>query len=81
MYTAIYCKRGYFRWGKIQQKCWHISRGGNFNNNTPNFLHKGLWVLSSRGGNFPEKKNAKNTKITPTRKFPRLQYQVSHYLV
>ena len=39
------------------------------------FLHKGIWVLFSRGGNFREEdKSAKNAKITPTRKFPRLQY-------
>ena len=35
------------------------------------FLHKGIWVLFSRGGNFREED--KNTKITPMRKFPRLQ--------
>ena len=33
------------------------------------FLHKGIWVLFSRGGNFHEEdKIVKNTKITPTRK-------------
>ena len=30
------CKRGYFRWRKISQKCWQdISRGGNFHETTP----------------------------------------------
>ena len=31
----VYCKRGYFRWGKISRKCWQdISRGGNFHDTT-----------------------------------------------
>ena len=31
-----YCKRGYFRWGKISRKCWqNISRGGYFHDTTP----------------------------------------------
>ena len=74
--SKCYCKRGYFRWGKISRKCWQdISHGGNFHDSTPYFLHKGIWVLLSRGGNFREEdKSAKNAKITPTRKFPRLQY-------
>ena len=39
------------------------------------FLQNGIWVFFSRGGNFRgEDQNAKNAKITPTRKFPRLQY-------
>ena len=30
-----YCKRGYFRWGKISRKCWQdISRRGNFEDST-----------------------------------------------
>ena len=41
------------------------------------FLHKGIWVLFSHWGNFLEEDNsAKNTKITPTQKFPRLQYSM-----
>ena len=29
--TSIYCKRGYFPWGKFSRKCWQDpSRGGNF---------------------------------------------------
>ena len=43
------------------------------------FLHKGIWVLFSRWGYFREEdKSAKNAKITPTRKFPRLQYSKDH---
>ena len=34
------------------------------------FLHKGIWVLFSHGGNFrKEDKSAKNAKITPKQKF------------
>ena len=36
-----YCKRGYFRWGKISRKCWQdISRGGYFHDTTPNSFIK-----------------------------------------
>ena len=38
------------------------------------FVHKAVWALFSRGGNFREEdKSAKNAKIIPTRNFPRLQ--------
>ena len=31
-----YCKRGYFRWGKISRKCWQdISCGRNFHETIP----------------------------------------------
>ena len=31
MNLVMYCKRGYFRWGKISRKyCQDISRGGDF---------------------------------------------------
>ena len=31
----MYCKRGYFRWGKISRKRWQdLSRGGNFHDIT-----------------------------------------------
>ena len=66
-----YCKRGYFRWGKFGKnvgKTFHVAVYSYF-------LNKVIWVLFSRGGNFPEEDNiAKNVKITPKRKFPRLQY-------
>ena len=65
----MYCKRGYFRWGKISRKCWQgISCGGNFHNTTP------ISVIKANGLNFREDKSAKNAKIIPTRKFPRLKY-------
>ena len=32
---VVYCRRGYFRWGKFSRKCWQdISRGGNFHDST-----------------------------------------------
>ena len=67
-----YCKRGKyfakmlarpFKWGQFSRY----------------FLIKVLWVLFSRGGNFHEEGLiAKNAKITPTQKFPRLQYYMDH---
>ena len=70
-------KRDYFRGG-----------GGDFANMLARpftilliYLHKVMWVLFSRRGFFREKVNiAKNAKITPTRKFPRLQYYKEHCL-
>ena len=36
-----YCKRGYFRWGKISQKCWQdLSHGSNFHDTTHIFFIK-----------------------------------------
>ena len=36
IFVSVYCKRGYFRWGKISRKCWQdISRGGNFHDPAP----------------------------------------------
>ena len=44
------------------------------------FLHKGLWVLFSCRGNFRDKdESVKNVKITPTQKFPSLQYSKNPY--
>ena len=76
MIYDTYCKRGYFRWGKISWKCWQdISRGGNFHDTAPFSFIKSYGFYFSRGGNFREEdQNAKIAKITPTRKFPRLQY-------
>ena len=42
------------------------------------FLHKGIWVLFSRGGNFCEEdKSAKNAKITPLKISTFSAYRVS----
>ena len=73
----INCKCGYFRLGKISWKCWQvISHGGNFHDTTPISFTKAYWVYFSRWGNIcKEDKSVKNSKITPTRKFPSLQYR------
>ena len=64
--TLDYCKRGYFRWRKIAQMLARLFTWGLFSRYYPKFLHKGVWVLFSRGGNFREEdKSAKNAKITP----------------
>ena len=71
--TWLFCKRGYFRWGKISRKCWQdISHGGNFHDTTPiSFLKAyGFYYFYFRVGII----FAKNAKIPPMRKFPRLQY-------
>ena len=58
-----YCKRCYFRWGKISRKCCQDpSGGGNFYDTS----HISLIKESFRKeGNI-----TKNAKITPTQKFP-----------
>ena len=73
---TAYCKRGYFRWGKISRKCWQdISRGGYFHETTPFSFINSYGFYFRVGVIFREEdKSAKNAKITPTRKFPRLQY-------
>ena len=51
----IYCKRGYFRWGKISQKCLQdISRGGNFHDTAPISFIKADGFYFHVGGNFRE---------------------------
>ena len=71
-----YCKRGYFRWGKISRKCWpDISRGDNFYDSTPISFINAYGFFFRVGVVFAKKTKArKNAKITPMRKFPRLQY-------
>ena len=71
-----FCKRGYFHWRKISRKCWQdITLGSNFHDTIPISFIKAYGFYFSRGGNFREEdKSAKNAKITPTRKIPRLQY-------
>ena len=62
----IYCKRGYFRWGKISRKCWQdISRGGNFHETTPISFINAYGFYFRVGVIF-----AKKTKARKTRKLP-----------
>ena len=65
-----------FLGGKFREKCcYDISHGGNFHDTTPFSFKKGMWLLFLLGDNFrKEDKSAKNSKSTPTRKCPRLQY-------
>ena len=73
-----YCKCRYFSWGKISWKCESdCSCGGNFHDYSaiPGSMINVIMVLFACGGNV---RNwtiiAKNRKITPIRKCPRLQY-------
>ena len=66
-----------FGWGKISRKCWQdISCGGNFHDTISIFFIKTYGFYFHVGGNFHEED--KSVKITPTRKFPRLQYHNLH---
>ena len=63
-----YCKRGYFRWGKISQKCWQdISRGGNFHDTTPISFIKVYGYYVRVGVIFCE--NVKSRKLPPRENF------------
>ena len=63
---ANYCKRGYFRWGKISRKsCQDISRGGNFHDTTLISFIKAYGFYFRVGVIF-----AKTTKSRKTRKLP-----------
>ena len=65
-----YCRRGYFRWGKISRKCWQdISRGGNFHDSTHIFFINAYGFYFRVGVIF-----AKKTKSRKTRKLPPCEY-------
>ena len=71
----LYCKRGYFRWGKIMQKgCQDLSRGGNFHDTTPISLIKSYGLNFRAGEIFVKKAISWKPRKLPPRKFPRLQY-------
>ena len=62
----LYCKRGYFRWGKISRKRWQdISRGGNFHDISHISFLQAYGVFFRVGVIF-----AKRTKTQKTRKLP-----------
>ena len=66
LWEPRYCKRGYFRWGKISRKCWqNISRGGNFHDTTHISFKKAYGFYFRVGVIF-----AKMTKARKTRKLP-----------
>ena len=63
---AEYCKRGYFHWGKISQKCWQdISLGGNFHDYTPISFNKAYGLYFCAGIIF-----AKKTKREKRENYP-----------
>ena len=68
---AYYCKRGYFRWGKISRKCWQdISRGGNFHDAAPICFIKAFGFYFRTGVIFAKKTKARKTRIlTPRENF------------
>ena len=64
-----------FHWEKISWKCWKdISHGGNFHDTTHISFIKAYGFYFRVGVIFAKKTKARKMwKITPTRKFPRLQ--------
>ena len=72
-YGIEYCKRGYFRWGKISRKCWRdISRGGNFHDTTNISFIKAYGFYFRVGVIFAKKTKARKTRKLP----PRENYHV-----
>ena len=68
---SIYCKRGYFRWGKISRKRWQdISRGGYFHDTTPISFIKEYGFYFRVGIIFAKKTTTRKTrKLTPRENF------------
>ena len=69
--TVTYCKRGYFRWGKISRKCWQdVSRGGNFHDSTHISFIKTYGFYFRVGVIFAKKtKSRKSRKLPPRENF------------
>ena len=64
----VYCKRGYFRWGKISRKCLQdISRGGNFHDSPPISFIKAYGFYFHLGVIFAKKTKARKTRKLPPR--------------
>ena len=65
---SIYCKRGYFRWGKISRKCWQdVSFGGNFYDTTPISFIKAYGFYFHVGLIFMKKTKARKKRKLPPR--------------
>ena len=63
-----YCKRGYFRGGKISRKCWQdISSGGNFHDTAPISFIKAYGFNFCVGEIFAKKAKARKTRKLPPR--------------
>ena len=64
--SNTYCKRGYFRWGKISQKCWQgLLCGGNFQDYTPNSLIKSYGFYFREGEIFMMKATSQKRENYP----------------
>ena len=74
-----YCKRGYFRWGKISRKHWQdISRGGNFHDTTPISFIKAYGFYFRMGVIFAKTKAPKTWKLPPRENFH--VYSITNYI-
>ena len=82
---TCYCKRGYFRWGKISRKCWQdISRGGNFHDTTHISFIKACGFYFRVGVTFAMKAKARKARKLPPREnfhvysmFPDFEFRTS----
>ena len=70
MTVFIYCKHGYFRWGKISRTSRQdISHGGNSHDTTPISFIKAYGFYFCVGVNFAKTTKAKKRKLSPREKF------------
>ena len=66
--VSNYCKRGYFRWGKISRKRGQdISCGGNFHDTAPIFFIRAYGFYFRVGVIFAKKRKARKTRKLPPR--------------
>ena len=64
-----YCKRGYFRWRKISQKCWNdLSRGGNYHDISPISFIKSYGCYFRVGVIFAKKAKSQTCQNYPNAK-------------
>ena len=68
LWCITYCKRGYFRRGKISQKCWQdLSRRGNFHDISSISLIKSYGFFFPTGEIFAKKAISRKTRKLPPR--------------
>ena len=79
---AMYCKRGYFRWGKISRNCSQdISRGGNFHDTTHISFIKAYGFYFRVGVIFAKMtKSRKPRKLPPRENFHVYSILVKYYV-
>ena len=67
-HDQVYCKRGYFRWGKISRKCCQdLSLGGNFRDSSQISLIKSYGFYFRVGEIFAKKTISRKTRKLPPR--------------